>query len=160
MRTVETAAIDDSLPIDRIRSVLREHSVRFAALFGSHATGTPHSESDIDIAVELETTRRDDPAYNQVFFGLSADLSETLGTDDVDLVDVHTLSPAVTEAVFEQGVLLVGDQTHADKLHKQVTDSKSEELSPRDRFDTALAKIDEHLGGTAVTATDGPRNDG
>ncbi|KZN24677.1 nucleotidyltransferase [Haladaptatus sp. R4] len=160
MRTVETAAINDSLPIDRIQSVLREHSVRFAALFGSHATGTPHSESDIDIAVELETTQRDDPAYNEAFFGLSADLSDTLETDDVDLVDVHVLSPAVAEAVFEHGVLLVGDQTHAAELRNQVADSKSEELSPRDRFNTALAKIDEHLGGTAVTATDGPRDDG
>ncbi|WP_458206707.1 type VII toxin-antitoxin system MntA family adenylyltransferase antitoxin [Haladaptatus sp. NG-SE-30] len=154
MRTVESAALDDSLPIETLQSVLGEHSVQLAILFGSHASGAPHTGSDIDIAVELETTQRDDPAYNETFFSVSADLSEALGTDDVDLVDIHTLSPDIATVVFDQGVLLVGDQSHANELRRQLTNSSSETQSPRDRFDIALAKIDEHLGGSAVTAPD------
>ncbi|WP_231189024.1 nucleotidyltransferase domain-containing protein [Haladaptatus sp. DYF46] len=159
MRTVETASIDNSLPINRLKSVLREHSVQLAILFGSHATGTLHSESDIDIAVELNITQRADPAYNEAFFGLSADLSATLGTDDVDLVDVHTLSPAIAENIFKEGVLLVGDQQHAEELRHEVTNGGFDNRSPRDRFDDALGKIDQHLGGSAVPATDGSREE-
>ncbi|SEP19752.1 Predicted nucleotidyltransferase [Halogranum amylolyticum] len=155
MRTVESAAIDDSLPVETIRGILREHSVQCALLFGSHATATTHPTSDIDIAVELETTRREDPTYNDAFFSLSADLSEALETDDVDLVDIHTLSPRVAASVFEEGILLVGDPEHAEELRRRVTDKSSDTRSPRERFDDALAKIDEHLSGSGVTATDG-----
>ncbi|ELK44629.1 nucleotidyltransferase protein [Haloferax sp. BAB-2207] len=159
MRTVESADIDDSLPLETLRAILQEHSVQCALLFGSYATETTHPTSDIDIAVELETTDREDPAYNDAFFGLSADLSDALGTDDVDLVDIHTLSPHVATSVFEEGVLLVGDVAHAEDLQRRVTDTSSTDKSPRERFDSALAKIDDHLGSSAVTATDGHDDD-
>jgi predicted nucleotidyltransferase len=53
MKSAETADISDTLPLDTILSVLRDHPVRLAILFGSYATGTDHPRSDIDIAVEL-----------------------------------------------------------------------------------------------------------
>nr|WP_261372699.1 nucleotidyltransferase domain-containing protein [Haloferax volcanii] len=56
MRTVESADIDDSLPLETLRAIFQEHSVQCALLFGSHATETTHPTSDIDIAVELETS--------------------------------------------------------------------------------------------------------
>ncbi|MFB6228201.1 MAG: antitoxin VapB family protein [Halobacteriales archaeon] len=49
--------------------------------------------------------------FNDAFFGLSADLSQALETDDIDLLDVHMLSPGIGEAVFEAGVLLVGSKS-------------------------------------------------
>jgi len=67
--------------------------VRLALLFGSRATGRAHGESAIDIAVELDGLEPGSPGFNEAFFTLSADLSATLETDDVDLVDVHMLSP-------------------------------------------------------------------
>lgn len=155
MRTVESADIDDSLPIETLRGILREHSVQFAFLFGSYATETVHPASDVDIAVELPVTNREDPAYNKAFFGLSADLSDALETDDVDLVDIHGLSPRVAESVFDEGVLLVGDPDHAEEIRRCVIDGSSDSQSPRERFDSALAKIDEHLRSSGVTATEG-----
>ncbi|WP_197409670.1 type VII toxin-antitoxin system MntA family adenylyltransferase antitoxin, partial [Haloferax profundi] len=109
MRTAETTEVADDLPLETIQAILREHSVRLAILFGSHASGKTHPTSDIDIAVELDEVQHDDSAYNDAFFGLSADLSENLGTDDVDLVDVHTLTPRVAKSVFDDGILLVGE---------------------------------------------------
>lgn len=147
MRTVESAEIDDTLPIETLQTTLRDHSVQCALLFGSHATATTHPTSDIDIAVELETTQREDPTYNDAFFSLSADLSEALETNDVDLVDIHTLSARVAASVFEEGILLVGDPEYAEELRRRVTDRSSNTRSPRERFDDALAKIDEHLSG-------------
>jgi predicted nucleotidyltransferase len=154
MRTVESAAIDDSLLIETIRGILRDHSVQCALLFGSHATATTHPTSDIDIAVELETTQREDPAYNEAFFSLSADLSEALETDDVDLVDIHMLSSRVAASIFKGGILLVGDMEHAEELRRRVTDRSSDTRSPRERFDDALARIDEHLSGSSGPASE------
>lgn len=159
MRTVEDATLGDSVPLETVRAVLRRHPVRVGILFGSHATGETHSRSDVDIAVEFEGVRSGDPEYNEVFLGLSADLSEALGTDDVDLVDLRTASPELAAAVFERGVLLVGDRETAAVLRDELADEDSSDRSPRERFDEAIARIDAHLGGSAVTATDGENRD-
>lgn len=157
MRT--DAAVDDSLPLESLRAVLREHPVQVAILFGSHAHGDPHPRSDIDIAVAFETVRPSDPEYNEAFFGLSAALSEALATDEVDLVDLRTASPELAETIFDRGVLLVGDQDRAAELRNELTAAPSSDRSPRERFDAALARIDEHLSDSVVTATDGETRD-
>ena len=157
MRTAASTALDVSFDLDALQAVLREHPVTLAILFGSHAIETTHTTSDIDLAVEFDAHRPSDPSYNDVFFGLSADLSETLETDDVDLVDLHTVSPALAAAIFEHGVLLVGDQEHAAALRRQLTAAESDQPSPRERLDAALARIDAHLDESdsevAVTGT-------
>lgn len=158
MKPVESADIGDSFPLDELRSVLREHPIRLAILFGSRATGNTHRTSDTDIAVEFDSVERESSAYNRVFFGLSADLSDVLGSDDVDLVDVHTVSPAMAETVLEDGVVLVGEQQYAEDLLQRIAAAPSDEGSARERFDAALGKIDEHLSdGSAVQAADGSR---
>ena len=144
MKTAETAALDASL-VETLREVLQEHPVRLAILFGSHATGTAHSASDIDLAVELDSLRPADADYNEAFFGVSADLSAALETNDVDLVDLHSTTPALAASIFEHGVLLVGDQEHAAALREDLTATDDPSLSPRERFDAALARIDAHL---------------
>lgn len=161
MRTVESTALDASLNLDALQAVLREHPVRLAILFGSHTTETTHPTSDIDLAVEFDDHRPSEPSYNDVFLGLSADLSETLETDDVDLVDLHGASPALATAIFETGVLLVGEQEHAAALRRQLTAAESEQQSPRERLDAALDRIDDHLGDDAgVPATGESEDDG
>lgn len=147
MRTAEASDLDESLDLETLREVIREHPVKLAILFGSHATGATHSASDIDLAVEFDTVRPPDPEYNDTYFGLSADLSDTLGTDAVDLVDLHSVSPAVAATVFDTGALLVGTQERVDELRRQLTASDDETQSPRDRFDSALAKIDAYFRG-------------
>jgi predicted nucleotidyltransferase len=160
MKSVESASISDSIPTAEFQSVLREYPVRLAILFGSRASGNTHRSSDTDIAVEFESIDRKDPAYNEVFFEVSADLSDVLATEDVDLVDIHTLSPAIAEAVLEWGVVLVGDSTHAEDLLQRIAAASSDERSPRERFDAALGKIDDHLGDNSpVPATDGSRGE-
>lgn len=162
MKTTASAALDASLDLDALQAVLREHPVQLAILFGSHATETTHPTSDIDLAVEFDAHRPSDPRYNDVFLGLSADLSDALETDDVDLVDLHAVSPALATAIFENGVLLVGEQGHATELRRQLTAADSEQPSPRERLGAALDRIDAHLGDsdTGVPATGGPEEDG
>ena len=159
MRTVEGSTVDDSISVETLRSVLRKHSVQLAILFGSHAVGESHSESDVDIAVELCAAKHDQPEYNEAFFSLSADLSAALQTDKIDLIDIQTLSSDIAEAIFEQGVLLIGEQNHARELRHRLTGLETDERSPRERFDTALARIDEHLGTVAATGADHSQRD-
>jgi predicted nucleotidyltransferase len=154
MRTVESTALDTSLDLDTLQGVLQEYPVDLAILFGSHATGTAHATSDIDLAVAFDDHRPPDPSYNDVFLGLSADLSDALGTDNVDLVDLHTASPALVTAIFERGILLVGEPAHAAELRQQLPTAESDQESPRDRLDAALDRIDDHLGdGDCVPAS-------
>lgn len=162
MRTAESIGSDTPLDIDLLRAVLRDHPVRLAILFGSHATGTIHATSDIDLAVEFDGHQPTDPEYNDVFLGLSVDLSETLETDGIDLVDLRTTSPQLTEAIFENGVLMIGDNEHAIELRQQITASRSDQRSPRERLETALDRIDDHLDGgdSGVLATGDEENDG
>jgi predicted nucleotidyltransferase len=162
MRTAESTALDAALDLDALQALLREHPIQLAILFGSHATETTHATSDIDLAVEFDEHRPSDPDYNDVFLGLSADLSDALETDGVDLVDLHTVSPALAAAIFENGVLLVGEADHAAELRRQLMARESDQQSPRDRLDAALARIDDHLGddSAGVPATGDAEDDG
>jgi predicted nucleotidyltransferase len=162
VRSAESTTLDGSLDIDALRAVLREQPVQLAVLFGSHATGTAHATSDIDIAVEFDEDRPPDPGYNDVFLGLSADLSDALGTDSVDLVDFHAVPPGLAAAIFENGVLVVGEQTRASELRRQLPKNGSELQSPRERLDAALDRIDDHFrdDDTGVPATGDTETDG
>ncbi len=152
-------AVGNSLPLETIREVLREHPVEIGLLFGSHARDDSHSTSDIDIAVTFEALDPTDAAYNEVFFGLSVALSETLETDEVDLIDLQQAAPELVESVFEHGILLVGDSEHATAIRTQLTPTSASDQSPRERFDAAIARIDTHLRNSGVTATDGKTRD-
>ncbi|MFC6941195.1 nucleotidyltransferase domain-containing protein [Salinirubellus sp. GCM10025818] len=162
MRIAESTTLGPSLDLDALQAVLWEHPVQLAILFGSHVTDTTHATSDIDLAVEFDEHRPSDPSYNDVFLGLSADLSVALETDDVDLVDLHTVAPPLAAAIFENGVLLVGTEEHATELRRQLTTSGNDQQSPRDRLDTALERIDHHLGDddTGVPAAGEAEDDG
>lgn len=137
--------VDLSLDVEGVVAILEAAPVRTGILFGSWATDETHTRSDVDIAVELEELRPGDDGYNRVFFGLSADLSQALETDDVDLVDLHSCPPSVVERILEDGVLLLGDPEDAETLRRELTADVADERSPRERLDESLARIDEHL---------------
>lgn len=145
MRTVESTTLESHFDIETAQAVLREHPVRLAILFGSHATETTHDTSDIDIAVEFDEHEPADRGYNEVFLGLSVDLSDELNTDDIDLVDLHTVSQPLATAIFDNGILLVGNSNHAAELRRELTASGTDQQTPRERLETALDKINDHL---------------
>ncbi|WP_424014127.1 type VII toxin-antitoxin system MntA family adenylyltransferase antitoxin [Halorubrum xinjiangense] len=145
MRTVESTTLESHFDVGTVQAVLREHPVRLAILFGSHATGTTHDASDIDLAVEFDEHEPADRGYNEVFLGLSVDLSDELNTDDVDLVDLNTVSQPLATAIFENGILLVGNSDHVAELRRELTASGNDQQTPRDRLETALDRINDHL---------------
>jgi predicted nucleotidyltransferase len=54
MRQKDRSAL--SVDRDRLWETLQPYSIRLAVLFGSHATNTAHRFSDLDIAIEFETS--------------------------------------------------------------------------------------------------------
>ncbi len=142
-RAAETG-LSERLPLEELVAVFEREPVRLALCFGSRATGRTHDHSDIDLAVELEGLRPGDEGYNDAFFGLYAEVTGVLGREDVDLVDIHSLSGSLARAVFETGVLLYGDPERVPTLEAQV-DTERDDRPPRERLDSAIERIDEHL---------------
>ena len=147
MRSVEAADVGGDLPLDTLRSVLEEHPARVAILFGSRATDRVHSRSDIDVAVEFEALEPGGDGYSEAFFGLGADVSEALRTDDVDLLDVHVLSASLARSIFDEGVLFVGESERVAALRRRLAENGTvrDERPPCERFDDSLRRIGDHF---------------
>ncbi|MDG5820715.1 nucleotidyltransferase domain-containing protein [Natronococcus sp. A-GB7] len=142
---------------ERIYALFHSLGIRLAIPFGSHASGETHFRSDVDLVVELEDAQPTDPEYNERFFGQSADLSETLETNEIDLVDLQRASPELVATIliteYSSWVMRIM------QLPFETSWRRRSPQSPRERFDAALTRIDEHLNGSAVTATDGETHD-
>jgi hypothetical protein len=52
----------------------------------------------------------------EVFLRPRVDLSDKLNTDNIDLVDLHTVSQPLATAIFENGILLAGNSDYAAEL--------------------------------------------
>jgi len=90
-------------------------SVVSAYLFGSHAEGRAHRESDIDVGVLFD--RRALPSTRDRFeaaLRLSAHLQAALGTRRVDLVVLNDAPPGLGRAVASRGRRLVCSDEEAD----------------------------------------------
>ena len=137
--------IDDDA-LDAVRRVLADYPVRLGVLFGSQASGTADSHSDIDVAVEFDPDVVGDERYRHRL-SLVVDLSQALGTDDLDLVDLDTVRPAVGLSALQDATLLVGDHERREQLvsefERQVETPTADQR--RDRFDAALERLEERV---------------
>ena len=89
---------------DALRQALeREPDVAYALLFGSHARGTAHAASDVDIAVEL----RSGAARNVRALGALASRLESAAGRPIDLVLVDEAPIGLAYRIFRDGDLLV-----------------------------------------------------
>ena len=82
--------------------VARRHSIRLLVAFGSQVTGRTHSASDLDLAVLLDTPRRDDPLR------LMADLQPVFPQYEVDVVWLHRADQLIAWYALREARLLFG----------------------------------------------------
>lgn len=127
---------------DRLQAVLGEHPIRLGVLFGSQATGQAGRHSDIDVAVEFLPSVAD---QFKAQLELGVDLTAALGTDDVDVVDLQTVRPAVGYSALADGTVLVGDSERVAELSARFDRKRecSTSTERRERFDDALGRLKE-----------------
>lgn len=132
----------DRRTLDRLKEVLNEHPIRLGVLFGSQATGAAESHSDIDVAVEFLPSVED---QFKAQLELGVDLSCALGTDDIDVVDLQTVRPAVGYSALRSGIVIVGDSERVEELIAQFDSERERSTSTerRERFDDALGRLKE-----------------
>lgn len=86
--------MDKSL-IDRIKRLLIENNIEYAAVFGSRARGDSRSDSDCDILVRFKKDK--EPGFFN-YLEIEEKLSEIL-KQKVDLVTEEALSPYIKDSV-------------------------------------------------------------
>lgn len=86
-------------------TVAKKHGLSFVALFGSQATGRTHAKSDVDIGV----ARRSISYFEETpvpLIEIENELTRALNRDDVEVVNLSTVSPTLMYSVVEEGVAL------------------------------------------------------
>lgn len=140
----QTDGTEDIDP-DRIRAVLERHPVELGVLFGSYARETSGRHSDVDVAVAFDPSLSDRQRY-RARIDLIVALTRTLGTDNVDVVDLDTISPKIGYSALEDGVLLVGSDEHRARLRNEYearrTETTREERMAR--FDELLDRMEKN----------------
>lgn len=101
---------------DRIRQVLISHGgIRLAILFGSLAAGRATPESDLDLAVLMET-----PLSAETRMALIGALSQAIGRP-VDLIDLRTAGASVLGQILKHGIRLFGsDRDYAELIKRHL----------------------------------------
>ncbi len=132
----------DTQTVDRLQAVLSEHPLKLGVLFGSQATGTDGTHSDIHVAVEFLSSV-DDLFKAQLKLGV--DLTCALGTDDIDVVGLQRVEPVVGYSALTNGTVLVGDTEQVQELVAQSDNGRERSTSTerRDWFNDALGLIKE-----------------
>lgn len=127
-----------------LRASLRtEQNVRFALLFGSAATGTDTTASDVDILVELR-----DSSLERVV-DLGAKLTSAIGRP-VDLIRLSDAEhdPGFLAAALADGRTLIDrDERSPRLLSRQAAILRQGQAQERLRARAALAGIDRLLAG-------------
>ena len=108
-----------------------ELAVASAYLFGSHAEGRAHRESDVDVGVLLEWERH--PSARDRFEArvrLGSDLIHVLGCNEVDVVILNDAPPLLGRKILYEGQRVFFGNPEADRSHLRIVQSRAADLEP------------------------------
>ena len=172
MRFIQQRATSpESMDEDTLRASLQEFPLSMAVLFGSHANGTAHARSDLDVAVRFEDTVSDGHSV-QLLNELTAELTRASCFEAIDLLDLDNAPPKLGYEILSRGTLLLGDESEATELEGQfllraldfepVAEEWHTALAERivegtygqpDRVRTRLDDLEEYLRGCVEKGT-------
>lgn len=128
MRPAARPAIDE----DAIQRVVDGYGgVDAVYLFGSHARGTAHRDSDMDLGVLL--ARDAFPTAADRFNArvrLTADLIGALHTNDIDVIVLNDAPPLLARAVIRTGRRLLCRNEEADTAFRRQVQLRAADLEP------------------------------
>ena len=109
----------------------RPPGVVSAYLFGSHARGAAHADSDVDVGVVLEPGRgADRVAQDSLALALTADLVGATHCDAVDVVILNRVSPELSYRVLAEGRRLYRADPEADHAFVRTVLLRHADLRP------------------------------
>jgi predicted nucleotidyltransferase len=107
------------------------HGVLAAYLFGSHALGRPHRESDVDVAVVFDRSilpARSD--RDEMQLRLASDLIAALKMNEVDLVVLNDAPPLLARSIVRKGVLVFCSDPHLLREFERDVQLRAADLEP------------------------------
>ena len=109
----------DDAALDRLSRYFEERpdlGVISVYLFGSHAEGRAHRESDVDVAVLLDRARHPTAADRfEMRVCLGSDLAPVLRTNDVDVVILNDAPPLFGRRIVYEGKRIFCADPDADR---------------------------------------------
>ncbi len=139
---VSIETISDSVDLEGIRSMLVETDVRYAVVFGSYATGSETSASELDVCVRFtdECSRRERFRQRNRIDSRLQSYAEPF----VDVSDLEGLPDTVALNALRDGILLYGDRAlkTADerRLERRVEAASEQREQQRREFIDRLAE--------------------
>jgi predicted nucleotidyltransferase len=133
--------------LTNIASILEpRQEILEAYLFGSHARGTSHAHSDVDIAVFI-----DKGAAEPGLFGYQSELTATLmsalGTNSIDVVILNDAPPLLYHRVLRDGKRLLSRNLQATTVREGRALSRYCDFEPQlTKIDAALGTVNPHGG--------------
>lgn len=119
---------------DRLREYFRSQSrfgVVSAYLFGSHAAGRAHRESDVDVGVLLDRERH--PSTEERFEArvrLGSDLIDALDSNEVDVVILNDAPPLLGRGIVTRGRCVFRSDPEADVRYVRDVQLRAADLRP------------------------------
>ena len=108
-----------------------KEGVSAAYLFGSHAAGRAHRESDVDVAVLLDWERH--PSRRDRFdvrLRLGSELGAIVGTPEVDVVIVNDAPPLFARRIVYEGVPVYRGDPEAEHAFVRDVQLRAADLEP------------------------------
>jgi uncharacterized protein len=120
--------------LDRLAEYFRSDSPRGVVavyLFGSHAAGRAHRESDVDIGVLLDRSRYPGTLERgDARIRLTADLIHVTGTNEVDVVILNDAPPLLGRHIVNSGILVFCADPEADRIFVRDVQLRAADLAP------------------------------
>lgn len=119
---------------DRLRAYFggqTRFGIESAYLFGSHAAGRPHRESDIDVGVLLDRARH--PTREERFevrVRLGSDLIDALDSNEVDVVVLNDAPPTLGRRIVIEGRRVFRADPEADHRYVRDVQLRAADLRP------------------------------
>ncbi len=115
--------------LERHFAASAERDFIFAYLFGAHAAGRAHRESDVDVGVLLDRSLSAQARF-QARVRLTSELMHALHRNEVDVVVLNDAPPELGRTVVTRGVLVYSADAEAEHAYRRDIQLRAADLDP------------------------------